>query len=155
VQVNDLDLDQMSGSIEVSLDGAAVASKDGAQQVGLSKIQRAEKALQDLLAKDRDSAVDRLELRKELLRFLDEFPTTHQARRAQALWNKLPSPLDALDPRKIPAEELRLTCDLDLAKAPQNLVAIFGSGNRWQSGTPGTEWCHRSPAWPTPSRRGS
>ena len=83
-------------------------------------VQLAGKDYQQLLAKLADPKMDRTELWQEILAFLATNPSTYLADRAQHFFLKLPSPLDALDAKEIPAAER-------YPWQPQELVAVIGN----------------------------
>jgi WD40 repeat protein len=66
--------------------------------------------------------------REGLIALRRDYPGTAQALEAAALLTKLPSPLDALDASKVPAEER-------LADHPKELVAVLGQ-QRWRHAKP-------------------
>jgi WD40 repeat protein len=66
---------------------------------------KADAALKRLQTRHADPQVNRNQLRQEVLVFRRDFPGTMQAVKAAALLVDLPSPLDALDPAKIPPLE--------------------------------------------------
>jgi WD40 repeat protein len=80
--------------------------------------EKAEAALKPLLAQPGSSA-EAVKLRQELLTLRQTYPGTRAAVRAAACLHDLPSPLDKLDPKKIP--------ELDVFTwQPKELVAVLG-----------------------------
>jgi WD40 repeat protein len=80
--------------------------------------EKAQAALAPLLARV-DSGADAAKLRQDLLAFRHDYPGTRAAVRAAECLRRLPSPLDKLDPRKIPELD-RFTWQ------PKELVAVLG-----------------------------
>jgi WD40 repeat protein len=80
--------------------------------------EKADAALKPLLTRA-ESGGDAVKLRQDLLTFRQTYHGTHAAVRAAGLLHDLPSPLDKLDPEKIP--------ELDRFKwQPKELVAVLG-----------------------------
>jgi WD40 repeat protein len=87
----------------------------------------ADAALQTLAARVDDPTVNRDQLRQELVSFRRTYPGTPQAVQAAGLLRRLPSPLDKLDPQRIPPLER-------FPEQPKELVAILGE-HRGRQGT--------------------
>jgi WD40 repeat protein/serine/threonine protein kinase len=128
LQANDLDVPQLVGSLEVDIKGGTPGP--AAAPPGPTRVQEAEAALQTLLARTVKTAADQEQRRGELLHVLAKYGGTLQGLRAAELLRPLPSPLDQLDPARIPPEELAVAGGGDPTKAPVELVAVFGSSRR-------------------------
>jgi serine/threonine-protein kinase len=63
--------------------------------------------------------IDEVWLRGDIIQFRMEYPGTPEAREAAEMLMRLPSPMDQLEPNKIPAEKRP-------ARPPKELVAVFG-----------------------------
>ncbi len=90
----------------------------------------ADKELADLQKRVESSSGDADKLRADLIRFRRDFPGTPQAVRAAELQSRLPSPLDKLDPAKVPELER-------FDWHPKELVAVLGESRGRQAGAVG------------------
>jgi WD40 repeat protein len=99
---------------------AALLLLAGTPLFGQGPVEKAETAWKELAARANDPKADREQLRRDLLAFGQTYPGTPQAQRAAEMLATLPSPLDRLDPKDIPAAE-RFTGE------PAELVAVLGS----------------------------
>jgi WD40 repeat protein/tRNA A-37 threonylcarbamoyl transferase component Bud32 len=88
---------------------------------------KAREGLEQLLAREKDSAVDRQRLRQEVVDFRARHPGTEQAARAAELLWRLPSPLDHLAPGGIPADDR-------FDGQPKELVGLLGDHRGWDGG---------------------
>jgi WD40 repeat protein len=132
VQANDLDLNDNGGSLTVDIQGGRTSPAD-APPPGPTPVEAAEAELRALppvasLGGNRDTGW------RQAGSILRKYPGTLQATRAAewfgTLLSQTPSPFDALDPRKIPAEE-------QFPWQPRELVALLGSHRQrhWAAAT--------------------
>lgn len=126
VQANDLDLEENSGSLQMEIDSGR-RREDSAPAPAPTLVQAAEADLRPLAAALAGEPVDLALLRQQVLDFRTRYTGTFQATRAGLVWHetlaRLPSPLDALDPARIPTDERQ-------EGQPGELVAVLGS-SRW------------------------
>jgi WD40 repeat protein/serine/threonine protein kinase len=118
VRINDLDLAENSGRLEVELRGIR-RSATAAALPPPTRLEAAEDALRSLLARSADRAADRASLRDAVLAFCKQHAGTAQAARAAGLLPGLPSPLDRLDPARIGEGQRGFG-------QPPELVAVLG-----------------------------
>jgi WD40 repeat protein len=90
------------------------------------RVARADGALLMLLAREANPAADRGQLRADLIEFIRDNRGLPPALQAVAVLARLPSPLDRLDPDKVPEEVRKRIGGGDAADAPAGLVAVLG-----------------------------
>jgi WD40 repeat protein len=127
LQANDLDLAQNTGTLTVEISGGRQATEP-AGPLPPTHIQAAEATLRDLMARVASGHGDRQQLRAEVLDVGQRYVGTAQATRARGLLIDLPSPLDALEPAKLPAAARATAGGGDPGQAPAGLVAVVGDG---------------------------
>jgi WD40 repeat protein/serine/threonine protein kinase len=118
VQANDLDLEELTGSLELTIKGGH-RTHDEAPPPPLLPVQQAEAALKGLTARAADPQADRAQLRSDLLAFGRDWAGLPQGPRGAELLRRLPAPLDQLDPAKLPVSK----------EAPPGVVAVLGDGS--------------------------
>jgi WD40 repeat protein len=89
---------------------------------------RATQRLEQLRARVSQPGGDRAKIREDLLALRRDYPGTRQVLAAATLLGQLPSPLDTLDPDRIPAEER-------FPGQPKEIVAILGEQRLRQHAT--------------------
>jgi WD40 repeat protein len=129
VQANDLDLENLTGKLDLTIKGGRKAEGE-AVTPALLPVQSVAVELKRLERQEADLQSDRDKLRAELLAFVARHNgPAHDpsgARRAAELLQRLPSALDKLRGEDIPEYERKAAGDGDPDKAPVGLVAVLG-----------------------------
>lgn len=137
LQINDLDVDENSGSIKIEIEGGRPG--DPIPPPGPTPYQIADVALRPLLARTEQKDADPVALRDGLLHLRSRLVGTPQLPRANLLLAdlqaRLPSALDALKPADVSPEEAILAGAGNPPVPPPGLVSVLGSGRfkAWNS----------------------
>jgi serine/threonine-protein kinase len=133
VQANDLDLEDNSGSLTIEVVGGtrmpADASPPGATPIQEAEFERqrlsseAETAFKVLSGAQPVAPAEIQRLRQELLQFRSKYGGTLQCAQAATLLKRLPSPLDALDPARLPSDLAREWSNAGM-EPPKELAAV-------------------------------
>ncbi len=126
VQVNDLDVREVSGRLTLEVNPARQSSIL-VKRPGPLRIQAAEAALEALAANLARSQGNLVELARHVQDFREKHEGKPATARASMLWHshlvRLPSPLDRLDAAALSADSRELWRNLD---QPKELVAVLG-----------------------------
>jgi serine/threonine-protein kinase len=127
VQVNDLDLEELTGTLQLDIQAGRRAHEALAPPPPLAS-QAAELQLNGLEVREADPQTDRAALWTEVVGTRRAGASTRQDLRAVDLLHRLPSPLDRLDPAEVPLTERAAAGGGDPEKAPTGLTAVLTAG---------------------------
>jgi WD40 repeat protein/serine/threonine protein kinase len=119
VQVNDLDLEELTGAPRLAIKGGRRVRGDAAPPP-LLPVQAAEADLRSLAAREADPTTGRPRLWGDVQAFAVKYPGLPQQARAAELLRRLPSPLDRFDPADVPAAAG------EAKDLPAGLIAVLG-----------------------------
>ena len=126
VQVNDLDLREVSGRFTLEMNPARRSATLGKRPTPV-RLQSAEMALETLPANLAHSQANPVDLARQVQDFREKYAGTPAAARANLVWHAylagLPSPLDNLEPRGPSTDSRDFWQELD---QPKEVVAILG-----------------------------
>jgi WD40 repeat protein len=129
LRANALDLDDTVGSLEVTIEGGTKGDAP-APAPAPTRLESVEAGLRSLQARVNDPGGDRDKVRDDVLDFVRKNAATFQANRARGLLPRLPSPLDALAPEKLPEPARRVASLGAPDRLPAGLVAVAGDGRQ-------------------------